>query len=378
MADSERPYLIDEALFRGAFVRERKRADRSGRQLALLLVHMSDAAGQTPSIWRAIAASLCAAKRDTDVIGWFKRRSVMGLIILDVPVENPAFAREFHTRVQRELARRLSPGTISHLTVRLHAHSRAKSGGPVRAVDPALLNARDWRTTVNAAAKRVLDVAGSATLLTMLAPVFLVIAALVKFKSPGPVFYRQERVGEMMKPFTMLKFRTMHTNANHAIHHQFVSSFIKSGAEAQEAGKKGVFKITNDPRVTPIGRFLRKTSLDELPQLWNVLRGDMSLVGPRPPLPYEVEQYQPWHCRRVLEAKPGITGLWQVNGRSRTTFDDMVRLDLRYAKKPLVLDRREDSARDATRGHRGEGRVLSETRKSDDPGTQYLRRLRPT
>ena len=92
------------------------------------------------------------------------------------------------------------------------------------------------------------------------------------------------------------------------------------------------FKITDDPRVTRLGRILRRTSLDELPQLFNVLRGDMSLVGPRPPVPYEVEQYQPWHCRRVLEAKPGLTGLWQVSGRSRTTFDEMVRLDLRYAK----------------------------------------------
>jgi lipopolysaccharide/colanic/teichoic acid biosynthesis glycosyltransferase len=160
----------------------------------------------------------------------------------------------------------------------------------------------------------------------------LLIAALVKMKSPGPVFFRQVRVGQMMKPFTLLKFRTMHVGATHTIHHEFVSSFIKSGVQAQEAGRTGLYKIANDPRVTPIGRILRKTSLDELPQLWNVLCGEMSLVGPRPPLHYEVEQYQPWHRRRVLEAKPGITGLWQVAGRSRSTFDEMVRLDLRYAR----------------------------------------------
>jgi lipopolysaccharide/colanic/teichoic acid biosynthesis glycosyltransferase len=99
-----------------------------------------------------------------------------------------------------------------------------------------------------------------------------------------------------------------------------------------EASRTTLFKIVDDPRVTAVGRMLRKTSFDELPQLWNVLRGDMSLVGPRPPLHYEVEQYEPWHRRRVLEVKPGITGLWQVSGRSRTTFDEMVRLDLRYAK----------------------------------------------
>jgi lipopolysaccharide/colanic/teichoic acid biosynthesis glycosyltransferase len=130
----------------------------------------------------------------------------------------------------------------------------------------------------------------------------------------------------------MLKFRTMSVDADAGLHQEFVSSFINGAAAAHRRGDEMVFKLANDPRVTPIGRVLRSTSLDELPQLWNVLRGDMSLVGPRPPLPYELEQYKPWHRRRLLEAKPGITGLWQVTGRSRTSFDDMVRLDLRYAR----------------------------------------------
>jgi lipopolysaccharide/colanic/teichoic acid biosynthesis glycosyltransferase len=130
----------------------------------------------------------------------------------------------------------------------------------------------------------------------------------------------------------MFKFRTMHVDADRGLHHEFVTNFIKGGCQPPEPGENQVFKITNDPRVTPIGRILRRTSLDELPQFWNVLRGDMSLVGPRPPLAYELEQYRSWHWRRVLEAKPGITGLWQVMGRSRTTFDDMVRLDLRYVR----------------------------------------------
>jgi len=136
----------------------------------------------------------------------------------------------------------------------------------------------------------------------------------------------------MMKPFTMLKFRSMYSNADNRVHQEFVSSLIQANGHAHKLGNNGFYKLANDPRITPIGRLLRKTSLDELPQLWNVLRGDMSLVGPRPPLPYEIEQYQPWHRRRVLDAKPGLTGLWQVAGRSRTTFDEMVRLDLRYAK----------------------------------------------
>ena len=137
-----------------------------------------------------------------------------------------------------------------------------------------------------------------------------------------------------------------------------MSEFITSGGRTGQA-ESGVFKIVNDPRITPVGHFLRKTSLDELPQFWNVLRGEMSLVGPRPPLAYEVAQYKPWHCRRVLEAKPGITGLWQVTGRSRTTFDDMVRLDLRYARTLLGVDRHQDSARHAARGDFRQGRLLT-------------------
>ena len=153
----------------------------------------------------------------------------------------------------------------------------------------------------------------------------------MKLKSEGPVFFKQPRVGQFGKPFMMLKFRTMNVNADHSIHKAFVSQLIKGASVAASAGD-APFKIQNDPRVTPIGRFLRKSSFDELPQFWNVLRGEMSLVGPRPPLDYEVDEYKRWHYRRVLEAKPGITGLWQVSGRSRTTFDEMVRLDLRYAR----------------------------------------------
>ena len=126
----------------------------------------------------------------------------------------------------------------------------------------------------------------------------------------------------------------MYTNNDPKIHQEYVQQFIagKDGLDKSEKSEKPVYKLTNDPRVTSIGRFLRKTSLDELPQFWNVLRGDMSLVGPRPPVPYEFEVYDIWHRRRVLEVKPGVTGLWQVSGRNRMLFDEMVRLDLRYCQ----------------------------------------------
>jgi lipopolysaccharide/colanic/teichoic acid biosynthesis glycosyltransferase len=170
--------------------------------------------------------------------------------------------------------------------------------------------------------------------LLLFAPVLLAIALAIKLTSKGPVFFRQKRVGQYGEQFVFLKFRSMHVNNDASAHKAFVRQLIAGQTAGNPANGNGqaVYKLTKDPRITAVGAFLRKTSLDELPQFWNVLRGEMSLVGPRPAIAYEVEAYDIWHRRRVLEAKPGITGLWQVNGRSRIKFDDMVRLDLRYAK----------------------------------------------
>jgi lipopolysaccharide/colanic/teichoic acid biosynthesis glycosyltransferase len=334
------PHLVSEDLFRGVLVRERKRADRSNQPLVLALVGLeAESPTESATIWPMVVDALAAAKRETDVMGWFERGATVGLILPEVPSPD-GFTRDLNERVRRELLRRLDAQTVSRVSIWLHVHPDPKASeekwiGPV---DPIVGQGRPAkpRPTHYVVAKRALDVAASLTMLAILSPLFLVIAALVKLKSSGPVFFRQERVGEMMKPFMMLKFRTMYVNVDHAIHHHFVSAFINPDGQALEPGQTALFKIANDPRVTTIGRFLRRTSLDELPQLWNVVRGDMSLVGPRPPLQYEVEQYQSWHRRRVLEAKPGLTGLWQVSGRSRTTFDEMVRLDLRYARSSSV------------------------------------------
>ena len=180
-------------------------------------------------------------------------------------------------------------------------------------------------------AKRGFDILFTLMIALVGMPFYMLIAALIKLTSEGPVLFVQERVGQDGRVFKFYKFRTMLVDNSDAQHRSFAEDFIK-GRLMSEEGDRRVFKLQNDPRVTAIGRFLRKTSLDELPQFLNVLTGEMSLVGPRPPIPYELEQYKPWHCRRVLDAKPGITGLWQVSGRSRTTFDEMVRLDLRYAR----------------------------------------------
>jgi lipopolysaccharide/colanic/teichoic acid biosynthesis glycosyltransferase len=166
---------------------------------------------------------------------------------------------------------------------------------------------------------------------------------LVKLTSKGPVLFKQKRVGLFGKEFTFLKFRTMYENNNNNIHKEYVKELINGRKLHNDGtgnnGSDGIFKIKNDLRITKLGKFLRKTSLDELPQFFNILKGEMSLVGPRPPIPYEIEDYDIWHRRRYLEVKPGLTGLWQTKGRSATTFDDMVRLDLKYSReRSLWLD----------------------------------------
>jgi lipopolysaccharide/colanic/teichoic acid biosynthesis glycosyltransferase len=190
-------------------------------------------------------------------------------------------------------------------------------------------------------AKRVIDVVGSVLVLIFCLPLFIGIAIAVKLTSRGPVLFRQTRMGQYGRKFTFLKFRSMYAGNDRSIHEDFVKSFIAgqpAGASAPQKQNK-LYKLVADPRITPIGRFLRKSSLDELPQLINILKGDMSWVGPRPPVTYEVTHYNLWHRQRLLAAKPGLTGLWQVEGRSRVEFDDMVRLDIRYAKSwSLWLD----------------------------------------
>jgi lipopolysaccharide/colanic/teichoic acid biosynthesis glycosyltransferase len=207
-------------------------------------------------------------------------------------------------------------------------HDAIMHGGPV----PCTLLGRR--------VKRGIDIAGSVTLLAALSPVLATCAAVVRLGSPGPILFRQKRIGQNGQPFIMLKFRTMHVNADQTIHEQYVKKYIAGGANAHDADGATVFKLVGDARVTRAGRWLRRMSLDELPQLINVLRGEMSLVGPRPPLPYEVEHYRPRDLQR-LRAKPGITGLWQVNGRNKTTFDQMIDLDLTYLRRwSIVLDLR--------------------------------------
>jgi lipopolysaccharide/colanic/teichoic acid biosynthesis glycosyltransferase len=178
---------------------------------------------------------------------------------------------------------------------------------------------------------RVLDVVGSLILLLVGCPLLLILAIAVRLDSPGPVLFRQRRLGRNLEPFTVNKFRTMAHGTAHDHHRAFVVGLI-NGEDPQRQSSGPRYKMAADRRVTRIGRLLRRSSLDELPQLWNVLRGEMSLVGPRPPIEYEVDHY-PAHWFARFAVKPGMTGLWQVNGRSEVPLEEMVRLDVEYAQR---------------------------------------------
>jgi lipopolysaccharide/colanic/teichoic acid biosynthesis glycosyltransferase len=329
-------------LFGDALVREQKRADRFDQQSALVLVSLNGDGGRPAGLSSAVAGALRATARDTDVIGWFSQ-GVLGLIVTETKPGSAVDCRTLSANVRRELEARLDRECAAKLLVDVRFQSGSDARRKESGFPPELAvrsRAQKARAILRDAAKRALDITGGLALLAATSPVLLIVAAMVKLTSPGPILYRQERIGQTGERFRMLKFRTMYVGADKATTHQdYVTQFIKANAAASGSGSDAVFKIVDDPRVTRVGHFLRKTSLDEVPQFWNVLVGEMSLVGPRPPLPYEVEQYKGWHHRRVLDAKPGITGLWQVVGRSRTTFDDMVRLDLRYARtRSLWMD----------------------------------------
>jgi lipopolysaccharide/colanic/teichoic acid biosynthesis glycosyltransferase len=323
-------HVLGEPLYKDAFLRERKRADRFNTPFAVMLVDRGDRSSEAGA-WTSVLRAVAAVRRDVDVVGWLEQDAVLGLLLPEAPAKGAAKVLQ---RLRRDLGRRIGDEALAALSIRLYAHDPQASRD-----DPSLPGvdvlveaiADERRRPGRDAAKRALDILGSLGLLLLFGPVLLAVLAAVKWTSPGPALFRQLRIGRRGQPFTMLKFRSMYANAGHGVHQDYVSWFIKSSGKQERTGNE-VFKLTNDPRITPVGHFIRRTSLDELPQFLNVLRGDMSLVGPRPPLAFEVEQYQPWHRRRVLEAKPGVTGLWQVEGRSRTTFDEMVRLDLRYAR----------------------------------------------
>jgi lipopolysaccharide/colanic/teichoic acid biosynthesis glycosyltransferase len=318
---------------------ERKRSERTQRPFVLLLMETGrNLPTQNGRILLEILAALQGATRETDVMGWYESNSVVGVMFTEITPDNNLILSTILTRISEVLRNRITSEQFGQLKFSFHLFPEEwDPQNPARPSNPTLypdLHERNGTNWLNRGIKRMMDVTGSLILLMVLSPVFFLIAAAIKLTSRGPVLFRQQRIGEHGTPFTFLKFRSMYVNNDASEHKEYVRQLIigQAAKHPTNGNGEGVFKLTNDSRITRVGSFLRRTSLDELPQFVNVLRGEMSLVGPRPPVPYEVEAYAAWHRRRLIEAKPGITGLWQVRGRSRLGFDEMVRLDLRYAR----------------------------------------------
>jgi len=286
-----------------------------------------------------VSLAITGATRETDLIGWYEQGRILAVIFAELNVEeNVPVAELLRSKVETVLRDSVGAKAAARIVITTHIFPESwNQNGTERPADLKLypdLSGKTSKKRLPIIVKRGIDVLGSAVLLLILCPILAAIALAIKLTSKGPVIFEQERLGQFGAKFKCLKFRTMYTNNDPKIHREYVQSFIAGQMKLADAkgNEPVVYKLTNDPRVTAVGRFLRKTSLDEFPQFWNVLCGEMSLVGPRPPVPYEFEMYDYWHRRRVFELKPGVTGLWQVNGRSRTCFDDMVRLDLRYSQ----------------------------------------------
>jgi lipopolysaccharide/colanic/teichoic acid biosynthesis glycosyltransferase len=334
--------IESEEYFNRLLSLERKRSERSGDPFVLVLM---DIGGLYSRLQHTPIDLLCRAivsrTRDTDLVGWYQHPDAIGAICTTLgDADRQSIVHAITERMRGVLGECLDSEHFGHVRITFHFFPEDYDGSkPDYNLDEKLypdITKTYKRKKVYGILKRSLDIVGSLSGIIILSPIFLTVPLLIKMTSEGPVLFRQRRIGHLGKGFTFLKFRSMKTGCSHEIHKEYVENLINKKKVIIKPGEEPVYKIIDDPRVTSIGRFLRKTSLDELPQLINVLKGEMSLVGPRPPIPYEVASYRYWHRRRVIEVKPGITGLWQVYGRSRTTFDDMVRLDLQYIEAQSI------------------------------------------
>jgi exopolysaccharide biosynthesis polyprenyl glycosylphosphotransferase len=291
---------------------------------------------------RTIISLLGENTREIDIKGWYKQDAVIGVICIEIEERDIYTAKNvISDRINNNLKVHLFPELLNMIKITYHIFPEKLDGNEQNNSPQSMfypeLSTITLANMADRLIKRTVDIIGSIIGLIIFSPLFLIIPVLIKLSSKGPVFFKQQRVGQFGKNFTFLKFRSMYINNDATLHREYVTKLIEGNTNCAQTGdideKSPVYKIKSDPRITPIGRYLRKSSLDELPQFLNVLIGNMSIVGPRPPIPYEFEKYEIWHRERLLKMKPGITGLWQVKGRSSTSFDDMVRLDVRYIRE---------------------------------------------
>jgi lipopolysaccharide/colanic/teichoic acid biosynthesis glycosyltransferase len=319
--------------------REKRRADRSHAPLSLVVYQVEGSGALAFAHLRELVDLLRRTTRETDSIG----RVGDHVVAVLCPDTDESGARCLIEKVDAS-ANGLPYGAVAATYPDELFEQLARGVHEPSNVYNLLISEHAAVTPGGYGLKRALDVVGAVTGLVLASPIMLLTAVAIASTSAGPIIFRQKRVGRDGIPFMFYKFRSMIVDNDERVHRDFVSRLIKDGSsDASDAAptetQKPLYKIRRDPRITAVGRFIRKTSIDELPQLWNVLKGDMSLVGPRPPIPYETEHYQAWHARRMYSIKPGLTGLWQVEGRSSVTFNEMVRIDLRYVRScSLLLD----------------------------------------
>jgi lipopolysaccharide/colanic/teichoic acid biosynthesis glycosyltransferase len=304
--------------------REWERSLRTGQQFTLVFFEVTGEHRKSRDACTELGRALLGRLRMSDDAGWLTAERLCAVL----PSTTAAGGRALQDDIRDELGGRIA----------IQTHIRSYS--PRWDLELAFDGKRDmgfhefipkepiWR--------RLADVSGALLGTVAAAPVMIFVAMAVKLTSPGPVLFKQRRIGYRGMPFYMYKFRSMTAGASDSIHQQYVRKLINGNADLNH---EGCYKLADDPRLTTVGRFIRKWSLDELPQLFNVIKGDMSLVGPRPDPWYAKDDYLPWYYDRALRIKPGITGLWQVEGRSRVSYENMVRMDIRYLKRrSLVSD----------------------------------------
>ena len=337
-------------VFSSIIHRERDRSDRTGQGFSLVIFEVGNGKNRSDSV-RNLVPILTHRIRSTDAIGWLEDGRI-GVILPHTTTES---AWKFVTNVRIAFNGNTPPECVVYAYPSSwipgdkefppqDSRSRRKMPGQEEIDDSesrsSCLPPEDRTRPIDALEsdvlfqiplwKRAVDIAGSILALILLSPLLIAVPILIKIVSPGPVLFRQERIGYRGKVFTIWKFRTMHVNADPTPHRDYVQDLINN--------ENIMTKLDNgkDHRIIPFGNLLRATGIDELPQLINVFLGDMSLVGPRPCLSYEVQEFSPWQMRR-FDTVPGLTGLWQVSGKNRTTFKEMMRLDIGYAKKRAFL-----------------------------------------
>lgn len=335
--------------FRAILERERARADRYDHEFSVVLFDVKKI-GNKDELVKHLAHVLLQRKRSTDEVGWFDA-GLIGVILPNTPVDG---SRQFAHEVSQKIANNYTrppyviykyPSQVFPWSTESPEHSpeRITSDPPnsssMRYKKVSVQESGDTLNCLNMYLsrgipfwKRAVDIGISMVLLILLLPIFVIIAIFIKGISPGPVFFKQKRLGYLGRPFNCWKFRTMRVDADSTVHQNYLARLISSDRPMTKLDNR------DDPRIIPIGNFLRHTGLDELPQLFNILRGEMSLIGPRPCLLYEAQEYLVWQRRR-FDVVPGVSGLWQVTGKNRTSFSEMMRLDITYvSKRSFCLD----------------------------------------